>query len=36
MSETVKIRNPAHVDLTIHVEGEKIVLDARSTQEIEL
>jgi len=36
MSEKIELRNPGHVDVTVHLEGEKYVLEARTTHHIEI
>jgi len=32
----IELRNPAKVDVTVHLEGEKYVLEARTTHYIEI
>jgi len=36
MTEKIELRNPAKVDVTVHLEGEKYVLEAKTTYHIEL
>jgi hypothetical protein len=36
MSETIEVRNPAHVDLSVIFEGEWVALEARTTHEVEI